>query len=209
MELTPRATTAPQKKYIEYLLSDTLDGYVATVDAPAIMLTPELMATYPEAIVIVTTRDPKSWWKSMELVNDMMGGWWIPWLVLFIPKLQVYGRWKNAIGALGYWRTGEVMLNAGSIERHEQQLREVVPPGKLFWYNVKEGWAPLCTFLGVPEPHIPMPRANEAAAAARIAEDITARVYEIWTLGIMVVVGGSVGVVGVGAAAWVAWRRGS
>ena len=37
---------------------------------------------------------------------------------------------------------------------------ETVPAGKLLIFNVKEGWKPLCDFLGVPVPDKPFPRAN-------------------------------------------------
>lgn len=43
MKLAPKAKTLSQKKYLQYCLADILDGYVATVDSPAIALTPELV----------------------------------------------------------------------------------------------------------------------------------------------------------------------
>lgn len=38
-------------------------------------------------------------------------------------------------------------------EAHNARVRALVPPGKLLEYHVREGWAPLCAFLGrvVPE----------------------------------------------------------
>ena len=39
-----------------------------------------------------------------------------------------------------------------------------VPKEKLLVYEVKEGWEPLCNFLGLPKPDIPFPHANETAA---------------------------------------------
>jgi len=34
-------------------------------------------------------------------------------------------------------------------------------------YEVKEGWGPLCEFLGVEEPDIPFPRVNDTAEMHR------------------------------------------
>jgi hypothetical protein len=36
----------------------------------------------------------------------------------------------------------------------------VIPPERLLVYDVAEGWAPLCAFLGVPVPDGPMPKVN-------------------------------------------------
>jgi hypothetical protein len=39
--------------------------------------------------------------------------------------------------------------------------RIVVPEERLLVWEVKEGWGPLCAFLGVSEPEEPFPRFNE------------------------------------------------
>ncbi len=36
-----------------------------------------------------------------------------------------------------------------------------VPPERLLIFEAKDGWAPLCKFLGVPEPDEPYPRTND------------------------------------------------
>jgi len=41
---------------------------------------------------------------------------------------------------------------ADSYERHIEEVKAHVPPEKLLVYNVKEGWEPLCKFLGAPIP---------------------------------------------------------
>jgi hypothetical protein len=46
-------------------------------------------------------------------------------------------------------------------------VKRRVPPERLLVYDVKEGWDPLCEFLGVPEPEEPFPRFNEAAQMRR------------------------------------------
>jgi hypothetical protein len=46
------------------------------------------------------------------------------------------------------------------IEKHEAFLRKVVPPEKLFFYRVSDGWGPLCDMLRVPVPKEPFPHNN-------------------------------------------------
>jgi len=41
------------------------------------------------------------------------------------------------------------------------EVQRAVPRDKLLVFNVKEGWAPLCAFLGKPVLEGPFPRTNE------------------------------------------------
>ncbi len=55
----------------------------------------------------------------------------------------------------------------GVLERHNEEVIRRVPPERLLVYEVKEGWGPLCEFLGVTEPDEPFPRLNDAAEMRR------------------------------------------
>ena len=58
-----------------------------------------------------------------------------------------------------------------------------VPKEKLLVYEVKEGWEPLCNFLGLPKPDIPFPHANETAAMSGLFDRL--RFYsKLFLLGI-------------------------
>jgi hypothetical protein len=63
-------------------------------------------------------------------------------------------------------------------------VQEMVPPEKLLIMDLKEGWAPLCKFLDLPIPDEPLPKANDANAAADAADDIALRIFQIWSMGI-------------------------
>ncbi|MDB5494321.1 MAG: hypothetical protein JWP86_1658, partial [Phenylobacterium sp.] len=43
---------------------------------------------------------------------------------------------------------------------HNARVRQVIPPERLLVYEVSQGWAPLCDFLGVAVPDGPMPKVN-------------------------------------------------
>jgi hypothetical protein len=53
-------------------------------------------------------------------------------------------------------------------ERHTEEVKANVPPERLLVYDVKEGWGPLCGFLGAPVPDEPFPRLNDARAFRRM-----------------------------------------
>lgn len=59
-----------------------------------------------------------------------------------------------------------------------------MPPHKLLEMDLKEGWGPLCDFLGVGVPDEPLPRANDTDAANAVAANIARRVLQIWTMGL-------------------------
>ena len=49
-------------------------------------------------------------------------------------------------------------------EDWEEYVRASVPADKLFVFNAKQGWAPLCEFLGKEVPEGPYPRAPNTSA---------------------------------------------
>jgi hypothetical protein len=60
--------------------------------------------------------------------------------------------------------TSLIKIMKGLLELHEDYIRRVVPPERLFFFNVKDGWEPLCKILNCPVPDEPFPRANDAKA---------------------------------------------
>ena len=150
-----------------------LGGYRATVDWPACEFYRELMAAFPEAKVLLNHRDPEGWYDSMvETIWAIQAvfPWWLPRNVWRIhDDLLWNGRFR-----------GEFLNRARTLERyreHVEEVRRVVPPERLLVYDVKEGWEPLCRFLGRPVPAgVPFPRLNDrrffqrVMVALRIAE---------------------------------------
>jgi hypothetical protein len=47
---------------------------------------------------------------------------------------------------------------------HHEYVKRVTPPERLFFFDVKQGWGPLCKILNVPVPDEPFPHANDANA---------------------------------------------
>ncbi|KAI5923942.1 hypothetical protein F4810DRAFT_155287 [Camillea tinctor] len=171
MELAPRAQSFSDRKKLDWMFSEILDGYVATMDCPAATLTPEILRVFPDAIVIATTREQEAWWKSMDYMNSMMSTWYLPLVVLWLHKSQVYGIWRERFRNIMLWRYDQEKIEHDTLRRHEEHLRQVVPPEKLFWYQVSEGWEPLCRILNVPVPDCPFPHNNNKTDATKIFWD--------------------------------------
>ena len=48
-----------------------------------------------------------------------------------------------------------------------ERVKKVVPEDRLLVFSVKEGWEPLCKFLGKPVPNQPFPRINDTQSIQR------------------------------------------
>ncbi|KAH8682287.1 hypothetical protein BX600DRAFT_430171 [Xylariales sp. PMI_506] len=168
MELAPRQNGPEDYKRMDFLIRSNFEGYVATMDCPAASLVPEIMRAYPEAVVIVTTREHDSWWKSMRNMNQMMSTWYLPVIVMWLRKAQSYGEWGAKFHGLARWRYGTEGIREPTKAIHEEQMRTMVPPEKLHWYNVSEGWEPLCKILNVPIPDQPFPHNNSKTEAEKV-----------------------------------------
>jgi hypothetical protein len=91
----------------------------------------------------------------------------------------------------------------GLLDLHEDYIRRVVPPERLFFLNVKDGWESLCEILDCPVPEELFPRANDARAMEEFFKGVVRKAATRW-LQIFAVLGG---VVAFGIAVW-SWRQG-
>jgi len=46
---------------------------------------------------------------------------------------------------------------------HVEEVKRVVPKDKLLVFEVKQGWGPLCSFLGCPVPSVQFPNVNDTS----------------------------------------------
>jgi hypothetical protein len=50
--------------------------------------------------------------------------------------------------------------------QHNAEVKATIPPDRLLVFEVKDGWEPLCKFLGAPVPDEPFPHENAGIATA-------------------------------------------
>jgi hypothetical protein len=48
-----------------------------------------------------------------------------------------------------------------AFKKHIEEVKAYVPEDQLLVYDIRQGWAPLCEFLGVPEPTENLPHLNK------------------------------------------------
>jgi hypothetical protein len=144
-------------------------GYSSTVDWPSATFYRQLADAYPNAKVILTERDPESWFTSTQATifsrpirDDTQDGW--QRMVLKVISDLFDRRMNDKAKLIEVYR------------RHNEEVRRTIAPERLMVYDVAAGWGPLCRFLDVEVPHEPMPKVNSTDEfrqnlAAKLAEN--------------------------------------
>lgn len=150
--------------------NDIFSQYESSLDFPASLYYRELLAAYPDAKVILTVREPERWYQSMyDTAYTMMELNTPTWFKKYVPQ---YKRFADLIDLL-IWNgvfSGKFTDRQHAIQiynQHIEQVKQNVPADKLLIFNVKEGWEPLCKFLGVPVPSESFPYVNDHKTVQR------------------------------------------
>ncbi len=129
-------------------------GYASTTDFPASIYWRELADYYPDAKIILSLRDAERWFESTQetiLSRNMMGlmeG--TPWRAML----------RNTVDALfdGNIHDHDTLIRV--FNDHTAAVKAAFGPDRLLVFEAKQGWAPLCAFLGVDVPDTEFPRVN-------------------------------------------------
>jgi sulfotransferase family protein len=152
-------------------------GYESVLDFPSAVFWRDIVRHYPDAPVILTVRDPERWYESAARTifskaiaaqhRRLPGRLAFGALTRLSPDFGAFTRMVGAsvIGRLFGGRVGDRDHAIEVFNRHIKDVIAEVPAERLLVYDVAEGWAPLCEFLGVPAPvGRPFPRGNDAAS---------------------------------------------
>jgi Sulfotransferase domain len=147
-------------------------GYKSSVDWPGAAFWRQLTDRYPDAKVILTVRDPERWYDSVqETIYQLFGGGTESPLaeeaLRRIPGIATMHAFNRKLVWDGPFLQGRFEDRDWAVRaflRHNAAVEEEIPPERLLIYEVSEGWAPLCDFLGVDQPDEEFPRLNDPAA---------------------------------------------
>ncbi|KAJ6595789.1 P-loop containing nucleoside triphosphate hydrolase protein [Mycena vulgaris] len=137
----------------------------AVTDLPHILFAEELITAYPDAKVVLTTRDVDSWWKSYEAtvvaantpsVQARLRG-------AYPAQAKVLDLFELAHAALLGTQPLTEEIAKARFTAHYEEVRRLTPKERLLEFEVREGWAPLAAFLGKEVPATPFPRVNDTA----------------------------------------------
>ncbi|KAF0701336.1 Aste57867_8187 [Aphanomyces stellatus] len=133
--------------------------YRATVDWPSTTYYESILAQYPHAKVILTVRDsPEQWLASVEATIAAPGR--TQSAAMEALKRQII--WDHPAMFGGKFPDNGIAVYNAWIEH----VKSHVPSERLLILNVKDGWRPLCEFLGLPVVQGPFPHANDRESFA-------------------------------------------
>ncbi|KAK1676555.1 hypothetical protein BDP55DRAFT_727870 [Colletotrichum godetiae] len=196
---TPIRGPLDEKIVLDTLRHHFSDGYAAVVDVPGMLFTEELAALHPSALVICTVRDPEAWVQSIRQTGQRSLQIFLSFALFLLPTMRWFPRYIDAIpngrwGELFPAREGEGVLPTREVwDSHQAWVRRVVDAERLVFYDVKEGWGPLCEALGRPVPGVPFPRVNDGDAIDAFAREQIVKGLVRWAVvlaGFAVVGGG-------------------
>ena len=134
-----------------------LGGYRAAVDWPAAAFWRELSAAYPDAIVLLSSRDADGWWKSasntiFEATRPVRS----PGPEFAAERLMINSMFANRFTP--DWLDEDAAKAAYT--KHNDEVRAETAPDRLVEWHPGDGWEPLCTALDLPIPDAPYPHVN-------------------------------------------------
>jgi len=146
-------------------------GYLASCDFPSSPYWAEQLKLYPDAKVILTTRDAEKWYQSCcDTIFKMMpfhplrpfGAILYNFFGFSSPGfMDMVNKTIREDSFHGDWNKESVIK---CYHDHNNNVIKTCPADKLLVFEVSEGWEPLCKFLNVPVPaaDVPFPHVNDS-----------------------------------------------
>ncbi|WP_433498168.1 sulfotransferase family protein [Sphaerimonospora sp. CA-214678] len=158
----------------------TFEGYRSCVDWPASYFWRELAEAYPDAKVVLTVRDPAGWYASFhELMANGPDRTFqehahdashrvLAAMERMRPLLHKIG--QSIFGTEWHFGKGapDERQAIAAYHRYVATVSKSLPPERLLVFDVRQGWGPLCAFLGADPPvDEPFPHLNDAESLRR------------------------------------------
>lgn len=146
-------------------------GY-EVADWPVGLFYEDIIRAHPEAKVMLSVRDPESWFESLSGTLKQARSLNLP-----IPQVRRIKRFLEvyAVNGLFEGKVDDKAFMMNFFERHIEAVKAFVGPENLLIYNVKEGWEPLCDFLEVGTPNEPFPRLNQRGGIKELVTKMFSR----------------------------------
>lgn len=122
----------------------------------------QVVTALPEARVVLTRREVDGWVRSVRALHDFF----LAMGEKQMMRSDVGRRWRTVMSKLAWEPLGDLTDSDQLVqhfERHHERVVGSVHADRLLVFDVREGWEPLCAFLGIAIPDAPFPKINESA----------------------------------------------
>jgi hypothetical protein len=132
-------------------------GHASAVDWPTARFYRELHEAFPKARFVLTVRSPESWAASFAATIQKL----VAERHAAPPEMHDWLEMaERVITTTGFTAGLDAAGLAAAFTKHNDAVRAAIPKDRLLEFEVKQGWGPLCRFLGVPVPSGEFPRSN-------------------------------------------------
>jgi hypothetical protein len=158
-ELLPAWQAAARGEPVDW--DEVFRDYRSQTDWPGARYWRELARHFPEAKVILSVRDPDAWFASVQAT--------------ITPFFAARGRHSsphlNALAEMGYQTIAVQVFDDRLSERdhatrvfrdHIAEVQAEIAADRLLTFDPRDGWRPLCDFLGAEVPDMPFPKVNSS-----------------------------------------------
>jgi Sulfotransferase domain len=136
-------------------------NYRAQVDWPGAQYWRELIAAFPKARVVLSVREPNGWYDSIQATIAPLvaarGTHGIPHMNALTEMVH-----DTLLQPTFGDKLSDRAQAIDVFERHNQEVIASVPADNLLVFDVRQGWDPLCAFLGVEVPETEFPTTNSS-----------------------------------------------
>jgi hypothetical protein len=170
-------TDLPKAKLWEQAMDGEADWdeifgeHESTVDWPGAFFYRELADAYPDAKIVLSSRDPEAWERSMR--DTIWGLFYGHSVMSHVSKAREFvdPDWRDYLqlmtrmwAAQGIFAGGDLRPGqlGEAITRYQEAVQRNIPEDRLLVWSVTEGWEPLCRFLEVDVPDAEFPRLNDS-----------------------------------------------
>ncbi|KAK0632584.1 hypothetical protein B0T14DRAFT_37821 [Immersiella caudata] len=142
-----------------------LENFEGVADYPAAIFPAELVSAYPEASIILSVRPEDKWCESMESTLVHLQKKRAPGDTTSMSVLS--GKYHHHCWGDDFAATGREFFR-----KNNQLVRHLGKERKFLEWQPQDGWAPLCSFLGVDAPPegTPFPRSDDWVEYKKMVE---------------------------------------
>jgi len=130
-----------------------LSEWSAVVDWPAAAYWEEISDSFPDALIILSLRDPEDWWQSASNT------------IFQALREAEPSNWRDMVLETFECKfTTDINDKAKCVseyKKHNLNVKRKANPERLLEWHPKEGWPPICRALNLPIPKRPFPHLND------------------------------------------------
>nr|CAB3263095.1 uncharacterized protein LOC101242677 [Phallusia mammillata] len=145
----------------------------AITDLPASAYWDEIHKAFPESKIILMMRESEDdWIRSIDAQGTELNTWTAKLICILSPTARKVDHFLTmiSVAVFGFVPASHIISQPRYNElqykmkyrRHNAHVLQNAPKDKLLVYSIKEGWEPLCKFLGKQVPNTEFPHRNKS-----------------------------------------------